>query len=314
MKSIKKYLTPVFGVIGFISRVINVEAGMRWILNRGRSGYHTQNTSDNCARCSRRLRKLNDDDKGEAHENLAADQFYTSHQKHYRLRGGAGHGPTAPTNQQTHSQPNDTYVHIPGPEEGSRTDRGLELALELAMSEINVANMSAHQNLFALREAISQHYLMFTFNEDELEFPVNHLQFRLVMDIQKLKTKIVSTLKGIFLMASHSVAPILPAWAQNLPRSASRDWATLENILMDGPEILNFRRMYGDGQDTFIIDDFHSMNRVTAQNMVSAAHNSLQLVLRSLDLVHIIMHHITYVVKRLTNEQTHNAEQTHNNE
>ncbi|KAI0998796.1 hypothetical protein K3495_g9401 [Podosphaera aphanis] len=324
MESIQRYLTPVIGVIGSISRIMNVEDGMRWVFNRGRSGYHTRNTSDNCARCSRRLRKLNDDDKGQTHENLAADQFYSSHQKHYRLRGGAGHGNTAPTNQQIHRQTNGTNVHFPWPEEITYIFRYFERAL----GQIRYANLSVRQKLGLLKDAIDQHRLMFTFNEDELELPVNDQQVELVKMIEELKTEIVITLKVMIRMVSRRVSRELPIFVQNLMRPLLLSWLPLEYDIMGGRKIVNFQRIYQDlvGDQfrlTYLFENFTLRNRGIAHYLVLLANNSLSLVEASLDLLYSLSTFIAigfnflipdHAELRHNTEQILNAESTDNNE
>ncbi|KAI0995638.1 hypothetical protein K3495_g12542 [Podosphaera aphanis] len=325
MKSIQRYLTPVIGVIGSISRIIKVEDGMRWIFHRGRSGYHTRNTSDNCARCSRRLRKLNVDDKGQTHENLAADQFYTSHQKHYRLRGGAGHGPTAPTNQQTQPQQNGTpsssqtstwNIRSSGFEEESLFIQCMELSLR----KFNLVNGLVVRKMVAIREVIHKNRLMFTSNEDGVEYPVNKRQFRSLKKIQKLENEILILFKKFFRILFDNVAPVLPVGAQiRLSEFVSRRWPMVQMYfgLLGYAEHQNFRMM----NRVALVNDW--MIGRTAPSLAALINTSFELIGKSLDVtkeVSIIIRNVVHVAVNGTpyhdnnNEQTHNDEQMHNNQ
>ncbi|KAI0995852.1 hypothetical protein K3495_g12329 [Podosphaera aphanis] len=295
---IERYLTPFINIIGLVGRIFGVEDGVRRIFSRRRPGYHTRSHSDDGARSLKRRRKLNGDgDRREAYRNIATDQFHTSHQKNYRPRGGAGHGligsnsngsqqNETPQFSTLQSQENETaefiwsstlYFLNTSPKIRSRTTDDRMLALE----QLGCANQFVTQKLQELKEEITQHCLIFTFNED-VEFSVDDENFRLVRRIQEIKNDLVTTLGVIFRALSWYIRFILPSGSRILVR----------NLLISRP--LLTRSYTGEHQD----ENSRWMYSATAGSILKFSNECLELSGEGMDVLCLISDLIRHTFRR----------------
>ncbi|KAI1007990.1 hypothetical protein K3495_g241 [Podosphaera aphanis] len=340
--SLEKQPLLVIKLTDSVGCITGEKYSVRWILSGGRPSHHIPPDSDVCARCLKGGRKPYDDGKGVFHKNIPTDQFHTSQQKHYRLRGGANRFLTpeslfaysdvssvaSRSSNESHqsvdtSQPQQNDAPRPPTHQPQilqtfwpptllrHAHRGPEVSLQAVnnlisgLEQLRCARNFIEQNAQEFKGAISQHHLSFTFNEAEVEFPVDSEPFKLIRKIQAMKNHLVGTLQANFRTVSWYVAPALPSGAQELVRDLLRD---MFNSVFD----------YTNQQEDEI---FRWMYPTIAQRILVLANEGLNLTAEGLDiafrLLTIIDAHMTRaehwvnVVNIHDNEPTHRNEQTH---